>query len=196
MKQAQLAPLMGGLFFLCAVGSLLLPTLSGGVALIAPLSLFLAAALSALVIYDIRERRLPNMITFPLLIIGLVQAVIATATIPFDALIGAILGYSFIALLRKYYLWRRGIEAIGLGDAKLMAAFGAWFGWAALPLALAISAISALTVTIALSLAQQKPLDSSQKIPFGPYICFSFWLFWWLKVNNIVTYPQLFSVYF
>ena len=42
----------------------------------------------------------------------------------------------------------RGIEGLGLGDAKLLAAAGAWVGLAALPSVILLAAVAALTVTV------------------------------------------------
>ena len=94
-----------------------------------------------------------------------------------DFLIGAVAGYAVIWLLRAYYLKRRNIEAIGLGDAKFLAASGAWLGWQALPFLLLTASIVALIVVTIQSIAGNK-FDSKTAIPFGPYLCIGFWTIW------------------
>jgi len=63
---------------------------------------------------------------------------------------------------------------MGYGDFKLMAALGAWFGWAALPLMLLLS--SAVGAVIGIGLIVFKGRDKTQPIPFGPYIAGAGWL--------------------
>ena len=46
-----------------------------------------------------------------------------------ESLIGAIVGYLLIYLIRFVYLKVRKIEGMGLGDAKLFFLIGAWFGY-------------------------------------------------------------------
>lgn len=53
--------------------------------------------------------------------------------IPEDAVIGAASGYMFVRILHDGQKMIRNVEGIGLGDAKLLAAVGSWFGWQCLP---------------------------------------------------------------
>jgi len=71
---------------------------------------------------DLRSRRIPNLLTFPLLIAGLVFAVFVggLAGLGESALACLLLGFPFVVL----FLFAGG----GAGDAKLMAAVGAWVG--------------------------------------------------------------------
>ena len=109
----------------------------------------LILTLSYLVYSDLRAFRLPNIATYGLILFGLTQARILTGLENMHHhLIGAIAGYALIAGLRYFYLWRRNIEGIGLGDAKLVAAAGAWFGWSALPALLLLASASALLVVL------------------------------------------------
>jgi prepilin peptidase CpaA len=72
---------------------------------------------------DIRSRRIPNVLTLPLLLIGLIEATVMRGGLHglLDALAGCfVVGATFVLL----FLFAGG----GGGDAKLMAAFGAWLG--------------------------------------------------------------------
>ena len=57
---------------------------------------------------------------------------------------------------------------MGLGDAKLLAAIGFWFGWIALPFVLFFSSLTALIISVPSLIKKTKNLQT--KIPFGPYI--------------------------
>ena len=151
----------------------------------------LLCVLTYLTFMDLKEFRLPNIATYGLIGAGLIKAIITTdMALIIASLIGVGVGYGVIASLRTYYMIRRGVEGIGLGDAKLVAAAGAWFGWSALPALLLLSSASALLFFAVIysvrSMAHENGRkiqtigqESSQKIPFGPYLAASFWIIWW-----------------
>ena len=66
---------------------------------------------------------------------------------------------------------------MGGGDAKLIAAAGAWCGLAALPLVVLGSALTGLLAALGLALAG-RTVTSTTRIPFGPCIALAFWLVW------------------
>ena len=57
---------------------------------------------------------------------------------------------------------------MGLGDAKLLAVVGFWFGWISIPFVIFISSVLALIIVIPDLIRKSKELSS--QIPFGPYI--------------------------
>jgi prepilin peptidase CpaA len=72
---------------------------------------------------DIRSRRIPNVLTLPLLLTGLIEATVARGGLHglLDALAGCMLvGMPFVLL----FVFAGG----GGGDAKLLGAIGAWLG--------------------------------------------------------------------
>ena len=74
-------------------------------------------------INDLAARVLPGMISLPL------SSDISAHLLSFaDALLGAIVGASFIYGAGKIYLGLRGAEGMGFGDGKLMAMVGAFLG--------------------------------------------------------------------
>ena len=112
-----------------------------------------SCVLLSLAIEDHRNNRLPNRLTIPLVLTGLLLNWTDTINqfgfhyISFqDSVLGAATGYAGVRVLHEIQLYRSGRAGIGLGDAKFLAALGAWFGWQALPVLLVGSSIVTLTV--------------------------------------------------
>ena len=59
-------------------------------------------------------------------------------------------------------------EGMGLGDAKLFAVIGFWFGWISIPFIIFLSSIIALIYVLPDLLNNSKKMSS--QIPFGPFI--------------------------
>ncbi len=137
-------------------------------------ALVLTWALIALTVIDLREMILPDDLTAPLAWIGLGMSTLPVFVGMPESIWGAIAGY--LSLWSIYWLFKlvTGREGMGYGDFKLMAALGAWFGWAALPLMLLLS--SAVGAVIGIGLIVFKGRDKTQPIPFGPYIAGAGWL--------------------
>ncbi len=131
----------------------------------------LAVALAALSWIDLRERRLPDRITLPLIVLGLALFAWREHAIPVAGLVGATAGFVLFWALGELHFRLRGIEGLGLGDAKLLAAAGAWLGWRALPALILIAALAALAWTL---LGQPHRRD----IAFGPWLALAFLSLW------------------
>ena len=77
---------------------------------------------------------LPDYVTLPLVAAGLVHPhMLLDPDAIGGYIIGAAAGYAFVRLLRFAYRRWRQREGMGLGDAKLLAAAGAWVSWQGLP---------------------------------------------------------------
>lgn len=98
-------------------------------------------ALLTLATIDLETRFLPDDITLPLLWLGLLVNLVGTFTPLADAVIGAALGYSVLWLLYWGFRLATGQEGMGFGDFKLLAALGAWLGWAVLPILVFVAAV-------------------------------------------------------
>ena len=85
-----------------------------------------------------------------------------------NSLIGGVVGYLIIWLIIFAYKKIKNKEGMGLGDAKLLAAIGFWFGWFSIPFIIFTSSVVALLIVLP-SLVNKTRKMSSQ-IPFGPYI--------------------------
>ena len=111
-----------------------------------------SCVLLSLAIEDHRKNRLSNRLTIPLVLTGLLLNSTHTLNqlgfnfISFqDSALGAALGYAGVRALHEIQLYQSGRTGIGLGDAKFLAALGAWFGWQSLPVLLVGSSLIMLT---------------------------------------------------
>lgn len=150
------------------------PARTQGIALYA--SFGLGASLLVLSYIDLRTGLLLDVITLPLIVSGIAFAWFSDGSWLF-AVAGAALGYVLIAGLG--YVWRqmRGYEGIGLGDAKLLAAGGAWVGIAMLPVILLVASGAGLIGAVFVALKPQNNEDRVA-IPFGPALAFGIWTAW------------------
>jgi leader peptidase (prepilin peptidase)/N-methyltransferase len=130
-------------------------------------------ALLALAWIDSRTGLLPDRLTLPLTLAGFAQAWFLEADIA-ASLIGAVAGYGFVWLIEVAYRRLRGREGIGLGDAKLLAAAGAWLGWEALPVTVLGASVAALAF-VAARMARGRAMDRNTEIPFGPFLALAMW---------------------
>ncbi len=135
----------------------------------------LSAGLAALLLWasviDARHLILPDFLTLPLIPAGLLVSLWQPPEIGWR-IAGCIFGYGLFAGLARAYRHFRGRDGLGLGDAKLLAAAGAWVGLLALPSVILIGAVTALVW----ALVTGKSMD--RQIPFGPFLALGFWLVW------------------
>lgn len=117
---------------------------------------------------DYDTKLLPDDLTLPLLWAGLLINVNGTFVPLQDAVIGAAAGY--LVLWSVYWLFKlaTGKEGMGYGDFKLLAALGAWMGWAMLPTIVLLSSVVGAIVGISLIVFAKRGRDNP--IPFGPYL--------------------------
>jgi leader peptidase (prepilin peptidase) / N-methyltransferase len=159
-----------------------------------PFDLIFAAALLALVFIDAEHMILPNAITYP----GIVFAIIArlaipylTGTLHFDdlpslmtgalatspiwvislagAFLGALIGGGSLWLMGWTWEKLRGVEAMGLGDVKMMFMVGAFLGWRLTILTIFIGVLSGSIIGILL-MARQGKRDMQMLLPFGIFL--------------------------
>ena len=122
---------------------------------------------------DLKHFIIPNELTFPLIFIGFVKSFepnLNQTIFPnyINSLIGGVFGYLIIWLIILFYKKVRNKDGMGLGDAKLMAVVGFWFGWASIPFTIFISSFVALIFSIPSLIKKNK--NMATQIPFGPYI--------------------------
>jgi leader peptidase (prepilin peptidase)/N-methyltransferase len=140
---------------------------------------------------DLKHRIIPDVITVPGIIAGLVLAAISPQVKIVDSFLGIIVGGVFFYLLAILgeLLFKK--ESMGGGDIKLAAMLGAFLGWQKLFLIFFLSAFLGSVIGIlAISLSSQ--VKEQRTIPFGPFLALASFaaLFWGEKLIN--AYLNLF----
>jgi leader peptidase (prepilin peptidase)/N-methyltransferase len=138
-------------------------------------ALLLCWSLIALTFIDLDHQILPDVITLPLLWLGVAFALLRGNNAPHLALadlrgsvIGAMAGYLSLWLVYQVFRLVTGKEGMGYGDFKLLGALGAWLGWQMLPLIILLSALVGAVTGIALIVIRGR--DRQLPLPFGPYL--------------------------
>src|SRR5690242_2015289 len=159
-----------------------------------PFDLVFTSALLALVFIDAEHMILPNVITYP----GIVFAVVARVVIPYltgtphfedlpslsqstlagmpiwvtslvGALIGALLGGGSLWLMGWTWEKLRGVEAMGLGDVKMMFMVGAYLGWRLTILTIFAGVLTGSIIGIVL-MARRRERNMQMLLPFGIFL--------------------------
>lgn len=125
-------------------------------------------AIIALTFIDFDTQLLPDDITLPLLWLGLLLNLNEVFTTLPNAVIGAVAGYLILWSVYWAFKLATGKDGMGFGDFKLLAAIGAWMGWAMLPLVVLLSSLVGAVVGIALIVFAKH--GRNIPIPFGPYL--------------------------
>jgi leader peptidase (prepilin peptidase)/N-methyltransferase len=136
--------------------------------------------LLALAATDLKYFLLPDVLTLPLIAAGLLaNAALDGNSLADQALrdriLGAAAGYVFVRTLRFIYRLLRGREGIGLGDAKLFAAAGAWISWQGLPSVLVIASLFALAAVL---VWREPGIEVARRVPFGVFLAMGLWITW------------------
>lgn len=126
---------------------------------------------------DLRRWLLPDVLTLPLILAGLAAAAAFDPDQLAGRALGATLGYVSLMAIAALYRRLRRREGLGGGDAKLLAASGAWLGAAALPQVILFAALSALAAVAGLRLAGVR-LGAHSALPFGPFLALATWALW------------------
>lgn len=156
-------------------------------------ALVLTWSLIALTFIDFDQQLLPDVITLPLLWLGLALSLTTSSAgaplyvAPESAIIGALAGYLSLWCVYWGFKLLTGKEGMGHGDFKLLAALGAWLGWQMLLLIVILSAVVGLIAAIGMMVLRGH--DRQIPIPFGPYLATAGFV-------ALVWGPELMAAYF
>ena len=159
-----------------------------------PVALMFVAAVVSLVFIDAEHMILPNVITYPLLVFALIVRIVFPLLFganyfsdfrffPLNrmedypvwlvslvgAILGGIVGGGFLWLVGAIWKKLRGVDAMGLGDVKMMFAVGALLGWRLTLLSIFLGAFAGAVIGIFV-IARQKEKDFQTQIPFGIFL--------------------------
>mgnify|MGYP001311787872 FL=1 len=136
---------------------------------------------------DLKHFVIPNVITFPLMALGFFKSFDPNLSYLFpnylNSLIGGAFGYGIIFSIIYFYKQVRKKEGMGLGDAKLFAVIGFWFGWISIPFIVFLSSVVALLSVLPGLIMKSKQMSS--EIPFGPYIIIATFVFITFKESMV-----------
>ena len=129
--------------------------------------LLFACAMIVLFVIDLYHRILPNVITVPGIVVGLVFS----AMLPpgwLAAAIGAVVGGGALFLIAEAYYRVRGVEGLGMGDVKMLAMIGAFLGWQLTLVTLMLASFSGSLIGIALMATGRRGMQAA--LPFGTFL--------------------------
>jgi leader peptidase (prepilin peptidase)/N-methyltransferase len=146
--------------------------------------LLLSWSLLCLSFIDLDRQLLPDLITLPVLWVGLFLSLFAIFTDTASSLLGAMFGYLSLWSVYHLFRWATGKEGMGYGDFKLLALLGAWLGWDKLPAVVLLSSLAGAVIGIGMIVAMKH--DRRVPIPFGPYLAIAGWiaLLWGDAINT------------
>ncbi len=126
---------------------------------------------------DAGHMMLPDVLTQPLLLAGLGATLLLDPEDITDHALGAVAGYVvFRAVALGYRAWR-GRTGLGGGDARLLAAAGAWLGWQALPWVVLEASVAGIAAALVARLLGRR-ISGTTALPFGPFIAAAVWVVW------------------
>jgi leader peptidase (prepilin peptidase)/N-methyltransferase len=136
--------------------------------------------LLALAWIDMEHLVLPDALTLPLVVAGLS---VTWWLMPDDLTahaLGAIAGYAAFRAIALIYRALRGQDGLGEGDAKLLAAAGAWVGLAALPRLVFGAALLGIVMTLisrpGILPARNRVPVPAKPVPFGPALALALFI--------------------
>jgi leader peptidase (prepilin peptidase)/N-methyltransferase len=148
----------------------------------------------SLIFIDAEHMILPNVITYPLLVFSLLVRIVFPFFVSVEyftdlnyaplrfmsdyplwlvsllgAIFGGLVGGGFLWLVGAVWKMLRGVDAMGLGDVKMMFAVGALLGWRLTFLSIFLGAFSGAVIGIFV-IYRQKEKDFQAQIPFGIFL--------------------------
>ena len=142
----------------------------------------LALLMLAIAVSDARHFLVPNVLTAPAFLLGLLfemvfgaEPIAAAITVCLLRALAAAL--PFLALM-VLYQWLRGRPGLGLGDVKLAAVAGAWLDWFTIAAVIEAAALAALITYAAWRYLLRRPVTATTRLPFGLFFAPAIWLGW------------------
>jgi leader peptidase (prepilin peptidase)/N-methyltransferase len=129
--------------------------------------LLFGCMLLVLFVIDLQHQILPNVITLPGVIVGLLLSEVAGPGW-LASLIGIAAGGGMLWLIAEGYYRLRREEGLGMGDVKMLAMIGAFLGWKLMLLTLVLASFSGTLVGVGMLLTRRKTLKHA--LPFGTFL--------------------------
>jgi leader peptidase (prepilin peptidase)/N-methyltransferase len=126
-----------------------------------------SAALVVITFIDLDHQIIPDVISLPGIIVGIVFSLVSPITL-WDSLIGAVVGAGILWAVFWGYYFLTHEEGIGGGDVKLLAMIGAFLGWQAIFFTLFCA--SFIGAVVGLIIMRIRHADGKMALPFGPFL--------------------------
>jgi len=124
-------------------------------------------ALVVLFVIDLRHRILPNVITLPGIVLGLLFSVVNPPGWV-SSLIGIVLGGLIPYVIAVTYERLRGVEGLGMGDVKMLAMIGAFLGWPLMIVTLVLASFMGSVVGVGMMVGRRGGMK--YELPFGTFL--------------------------
>ena len=138
-----------------------------GWTLLMAVRLAFACALIVLFAIDLEHHLLPNVITLPGIVAGLIVSTIVPPGLK-DALIGALIGGGVLWAIGEAYYRYSGREGMGGGDVKMLAMIGAFLGWKLVLVTLVLSSVAGSV--IGMTVIALRRGDMKYALPYGTFL--------------------------
>ena len=145
-----------------------LPLVRAGMPLLLVARLTFAWALIALFIIDFEHQILPNVITLPGIVVGILFNLLGAGPGWVDSIIGAAAGAGGLYLIAEIYYRVRHEEGLGMGDVKMLGMIGAFLGWKPMVLTLVLSSFLGSIVGVFVLVSRKESLKYA--MPFGTFL--------------------------
>jgi len=126
------------------------------------------AALITISGIDLDHQIIPDVISLPGIVVGLLVSLAGVGPSILDSAIGVLLGGGLLYGVAVGYQALTGREGMGGGDIKLLAMIGAFLGWRGVLVTLILGSLSGAVVGIVMILG--RGADTRVAIPFGPFL--------------------------
>jgi leader peptidase (prepilin peptidase)/N-methyltransferase len=120
-----------------------------------------------LFVIDLQHRILPNAITVPGAVIGLVISVFLPPGWV-SSLIGVLVGGGLLFAVAEAYYRVRGVDGLGMGDVKMLAMIGAFLGWQLALVTLMLASFGGAVLGIGLLSTGRGGMQAA--LPFGTFL--------------------------
>jgi leader peptidase (prepilin peptidase)/N-methyltransferase len=180
-----LVEIITGLLFLATVWSF-------GLSIETFFYLIFISSLIAITFIDFKHMIIPNVITYPGIIVGILYNTLRTdwnyslelignfnlamqnffsllSEVPLlDSIFGVVLGGGLLLLVAYSYEVIKKRQGMGMGDVKLLAMIGAFFGWEGVLFVIFLASILGSVIGISIIIAKKG--DLKYALPFGPFL--------------------------
>jgi leader peptidase (prepilin peptidase)/N-methyltransferase len=147
------------------------------------------AALLVVTFIDLDHQIIPDVITYPGILVGFLSSFVVDHITYKESLMGILLGGGSLFLVASVYYLLTRKEGMGGGDIKLLAMVGAFLGWKAVIFTLFVG--SAIGTVVGVAVALRTHGGRKMAVPFGPFLSLGALLFLFCGQQIIGWYTAL-----